>query len=125
MTAILAFAIGVIRGAVGWPKVCDSVISWSCSLILCTSRFLFVYCVENKFPLTCIKCRYYLSQDLHLTIIILHYVSLYAGPGGGERGYGPPLKNHKNIGFLSNTGPDPLKNHKATKPAFNVGPLNV
>ena len=21
------------------------------------------------------------------------------------------LKNHKNIGFLSNTGPDPLKNH--------------
>ena len=34
---------------------------------------------------------------------------------------GPPLKNHKNIGFLRNTGPDPLKYHKATKPAFNVG----
>ena len=33
-----------------------------------------------------------------------------------------PLKNHKNIGFLSNTGLDPLKNHKTTKPAFNVGP---
>ena len=33
-----------------------------------------------------------------------------------------PLENHKkNIGFLSNTGPDPLKNHKATRPAFNVG----
>ena len=28
----------------------------------------------------------------------------------------------KNIGFLINTGLDPLKNHKATKPAFNVGP---
>ena len=44
------------------------------------------------------------------------------GWGGGTGG---PylLKNHKNIGFLSNTGPDPLKNHKATKPAFNVGPL--
>ena len=28
---------------------------------------------------------------------------------GGNRGSGPPLKNHKNIGFLSNTGPDPLK----------------
>ena len=27
-----------------------------------------------------------------------------------ERGGDPPLKNHKNIGFLSNTGPDPLKN---------------
>ena len=34
----------------------------------------------------------------------------------------PPPKNHKNIGFLSNTGPDPLKFHKATKPAFNFGP---
>ena len=33
----------------------------------------------------------------------------------------PPQKNHKNIGFLGNTGPDPLKNHKATKIAFNVG----
>ena len=42
--------------------------------------------------------------------------------GGGGRGSRPPLKNHKNIGFLSNTGPDPLTNHKATKLAFNVGP---
>ena len=28
---------------------------------------------------------------------------------GGVRGSRPPLKNHKNIGFLSNTGLDPLK----------------
>ena len=34
----------------------------------------------------------------------------------------PPLKNHKNIGFQSNFGQDPLNNHKAAKPAFNVGP---
>ena len=27
----------------------------------------------------------------------------------GDRGSGPPLENHKNIGFLSNTGSDPLK----------------
>ena len=33
----------------------------------------------------------------------------------------PYLKNHKNIVYLSNTGPDPLKNHKVTRPA-NVGP---
>ena len=46
------------------------------------------------------------------------------GGGGGRRGGpdSPFLKNHKTIGFLSNTGPDPLKNHKATKPAFNAGP---
>ena len=31
----------------------------------------------------------------------------------GFRGVDPhPLKNHKNIGFLSNTGPDPIKNTK-------------
>ena len=44
----------------------------------------------------------------------------------GDRGTGPPpppLANHKNIGFLGNIVPDPLKNHKATKPAFNVGPM--
>ena len=28
----------------------------------------------------------------------------------GLGGSGHPLKNHKPIGFLSNTGPDPLKN---------------
>ena len=27
----------------------------------------------------------------------------------GDRGSGPPMKNHKNIGSLSNSGPDPLK----------------
>ena len=43
--------------------------------------------------------------------------------GGGAGGLDPLLKNHKNIEFLSNTGPDPLKNHKATKPAINVGPM--
>ena len=37
----------------------------------------------------------------------------------------PHLKNHKNIGFLCNTGPDLLKNHKAAKPAYNVGPTSA
>ena len=44
--------------------------------------------------------------------------------GGGSRPL-LPLKNHKNMGFLSNTGPDPQKNHKAIKPAFNVGPTSA
>ena len=45
--------------------------------------------------------------------------------------YPPPKKkkkkkkNLKNIGFLSNTDRDPLKNYKATKPAFNVGPMKA
>ena len=41
---------------------------------------------------------------------------------GAEVRTPPPLKNHKNIGFLSNIGPEPLTNHKATRLAFNVGP---
>ena len=44
-----------------------------------------------------------------------------ADPEGGV----PPLENYKNIGFLSNTGLDPLKNHKATKPVFNVRPSST
>ena len=42
--------------------------------------------------------------------------------GGGGQGVRTLMKNHKTIGFLRKTGPDPLKKHKATKPAFNVGP---
>ena len=37
--------------------------------------------------------------------------------GGGLGGRGPYKKA---IGFLCNTGLDPLKNHKATKPALNL-----
>ena len=38
-------------------------------------------------------------------------------------GRGPdPLENNKAIGFLSNTGPDPLEIHKDTKPVLYVEP---
>ena len=48
------------------------------------------------------------------------------GSRGGGGAWGPdPPENHKNIGFLCNTGPDLLKNHKATKPAYNVGPSSA
>ena len=45
--------------------------------------------------------------------------------GGGGQGVRPPLKNHRNRGFLCNTGPDSLKHHKATKLAFYVGPTSA
>ena len=44
--------------------------------------------------------------------------------GGGGQGVPPPGKTQK-IGFLSNTGQDPLKNQNPTKPAFNFGPLSA
>ena len=47
------------------------------------------------------------------------------GGGGGGQGVQTHLENYKNIGFLNNTGPDPLKNHKATKPEFYVGPSSL
>ena len=43
---------------------------------------------------------------------------MHGSRGGGTGGQDPTEKS-KNIGFLSNTGANPLKNHKATKPAFN------
>ena len=42
--------------------------------------------------------------------------------GTGVRDPPPPPKNHKNIGFLSNTDADPLK---ITKLPFNVGPTSA
>ena len=60
----------------------------------------------------------------------MHYSVLFpkpscADPEGKTGGPDTPLKIHKNIGFFSNTGPNPLKNHKATKPEFNVGPSSA
>ena len=45
--------------------------------------------------------------------------------GGGGQGVQTSLKKHKNIGYLSDTDPDPQKNHKATKSSFNVGPSSI
>ena len=42
--------------------------------------------------------------------------------GGGDRGSRPPpLKNHKNIGFFSNTGPEPMKNQVSTSQHSMLG----
>ena len=54
--------------------------------------------------------------------MLLQPVKVIEYYGWNKRGGIRNLKIHKNIGFLSNSCPDPLKNYKATKPAFNVGP---
>ena len=56
--------------------------------------------------------------NAQLIYLLLKHVRIQRG--GGGRGFWTPLKNHKNIGFSSNTGLDSLKNHKATKPAFEM-----
>ena len=53
-------------------------------------------------------------------MLLLWYVLLHsyynthawADPEGGGAGGLEPPENHRNIGVLSNSGPDPLKNHK-------------
>ena len=45
--------------------------------------------------------------------------------GGGQGVQTPTPEKPQNLGFLSNTGPDPLKNLKATKPEFIVGPSSA
>ena len=51
--------------------------------------------------------------DICKTIVLLAWI---------QRAPPPPLKNHKNIEFLCNFGPDPLKSYKATKLEFNIRP---
>ena len=61
-------------------------------------------------------------KSIHITVPFSYNVCADPDRGGGGRGVRTHLKNHKNIGFSSNAGPDPLKNRKATKPELNVGP---
>ena len=68
-----------------------------------------------------------ISSKISSAGVIHKQVRIQRGGGGGRgsRPHRTPLKNHNHIGFICNTGPDPLKNHKATKPAFNVGPSSA
>ena len=54
----------------------------------------------------CIESRLF---ALHLRTHMTSECACADPEGSGDRGSGPTsLKNHKNIGFISNTGPDPL-----------------
>ena len=72
-------------------------------------------------------------QFLNMSLKQCHEKTAFGDPckvRSSRRGTGgpdppPPPEKSQNIGFLSNTGPDPLKNHKATKTAFNVGPSSA
>ena len=95
--------------------------------ILLKLQILFVELVDFLLRLNGQLTKGRLNQFSLLTV--LYYFPPFttrpcADPEGG-RGVRTPLKNHKSIGFLSNSGPDPLENHKITMPAFNVGPLST
>ena len=56
---------------------------------------------------------------------LIFYILAMCGSRGEPGVSTLTLKNHKNIGFLSNSGPEPLKNYDATVTAFNVGPSSA
>ena len=59
----------------------------------------------------------FISQFIRYSLRCKSSITSCADPEGTDP---PPLKNHKNIGFSSNIGPDSPKNRKTTKPAFDV-----
>ena len=73
--------------------------------------------------LTCISTTF--SKQAVKALVRLCVCAWVDPEGGRGSGPPPPPKNHKTIGFPSNTRPNPLKNLKVTKPAFNVGPSLV
>ena len=100
--------------------------SWSCfhgfcGIVLCvhSSLQLSHMCLLN---LNCVFAVVWVSVFVCAPLIFLAVLwgGGWADQERGGRGTGPTPENHKNIGFRSNSGPDPLKNHKAAEPAFNV-----
>ena len=81
-----------------------------------TSPFLHANSENSDQP----TCEYLLGAHSYLMVFscsnkinaIMHMCGSRGGGQGVRTPPPPPLKNHKNTGFLSNTGPDPLKNHK-------------
>ena len=63
--------------------------------------------------------------DSYLSWTARHACADHERGGGGGGAPDPPWKNTQNIGFLSNTGSDPININTATKPAFSVGPSSV
>ena len=51
------------------------------------------------------------------------FITHMCGSKGRDRGSGPPppLKNHKHLRFLNNSGPDPLKKYEATEASIQYG----
>ena len=124
----IAYATLIHLSRMEFPTQLDQFIS----VVWVVGSYFFIY-IQS---LNRIFCKHYKTVETLIRLLIWvltvyqssHQRMLYmygsrgGGGGGGGQGVQTPWKIKKNIGFLSNTGPDPLNNHKATMPAFNVGP---
>ena len=95
-----------------------------CSILFdCNFVCLKMVTVYTEYGISSIKSYYTPCIESFMALLMSHvsrkFVIIKTAMCGsrreGNRGSGlpPPLKRHKNKGFLSNTGLDPLKNHKA------------
>ena len=73
--------------------------------------------MANCIPLTYTSDKPIGPQQSLSTERLTHAHARIQGVGQGVR---IPVKNHKNIGFSRNSGPDPLENDYATKPATKI-----
>ena len=113
-------------------------------ILVCDLNFVIRTCViyaTHHLVMVDTCAKFYVNQAIDMEVMLqqgsvhsiwssVHLKLIYhtcADPEGGQGGPDPPpsLKDYKNIGFLSNTGLDPLKNHKATKLAFNIVPSSA
>ena len=96
----------VFQKSVGGPHSLVCRISAFCSLL---------FWVKRNCVLKYVRAHTRLLLFLHLNFNNFQSKFACRDPDEGRRVPRTPLENHKTIGFLSNTGLDPLKNHKATK----------
>ena len=102
---------------------------WSCDKLWRMNLSVNFAAYKQYICCMCSMIRYCKSETLQQVFSLylqwLQHMPCEDPERGDRLGSGPPMKHHKTIGFLSNTGPDPLKILKANKPAFNVGPSSA
>ena len=89
---------------------------------------------QHNLPCSIVYAHCLLPGRAFASLYVLLFLEKEAEIGGRDKAPGKTCTdpegragsgNHKAIGFLSNTGPDPLENPKATKPTYNVEPLSA
>ena len=72
-----------------------------------------IYCISPRSINICGSINAVCFDKVRIVISRLGFecvnIGIMCGSRGGNRESGPILKNYKNIGFLSNSGPDPLQ----------------
>ena len=94
--------------AVSCSCSCCRILRRSLVSYICSKSYTARYDRERITSNRCVK----MLQSSSVDGVMLHSCADTEGGGGGGGRVRTPLENHKNIGLLSSTGPDPLKIRK-------------